>query len=656
MKEPVLVIMAAGMGSRFGSLKQITPVDDEGHKIIDYSLYDAWRAGFSKVVFIIKHQIEDDFKAAVGSRMEKYFEVKYVFQELDRIPEGFSVPEGRTKPWGTAHAIACAADAIDGPFAVLNADDYYGADSIRLIYDFLKAPHGPGEHAMVGYFLRNTVTENGSVSRGVCQVENGRLQQVTERVRIEKRGADAAYTEDGETWVELSGDIIVSMNLWGFQQEILPQFTERLSGFLKENLPKNPLKCEYFLPFVANAQLEEGLGTIQVLPTDDVWHGVTYPDDLKLVQDAVREMKEEEKYPKRLWLEPSAAYHFALEGAPFSIEPYGCGHINVTYLLTTTAGRRYILQKISPAFDVEKLMGNIEAVTDFVAKHTQDPRGAMHLIHTLEGGSYYKDGSDCYRVYDFVEDSVCMQAPERPEDFYESAVAFGSFLEMMKDFAAETLNEPIPNFHNTPDRYRIFREVLKKDPCGRAAGVRQEIEFALVREEKAGLLQKMREQGLLPLRVTHNDTKLNNVMLDAKTHQALCVIDLDTIMPGLSLYDFGDSIRFGAATAAEDETDLSKMTIDLELFRIYTRGFLSACPSLTEKEIELLPLGAKIMTLECGVRFLTDYLDGDHYFTIHREDHNLLRARTQFRLVEEMEKHWEEMAQIVKEEAQKEQD
>ena len=301
MREPVLVIMAAGMGSRFGGLKQITPVDDQGHSIIDYSLYDAWKAGFRKVVFIIKHAIEEDFKNAVGTRMEQFFDVRYVFQEVDKLPEGFSVPEGRIKPWGTAHAIACAKDAIDGPFAVLNSDDYYGSNAIKTIYDFLKEERQPGEHAMVGYLVRNTVTENGYVSRGVCTVEDGFLKTVTERTHIEKRGNDAAYTEDGEHYVDLPGDTVVSMNLWGFQQELLEQFVDGFPAFLEENLPKNPLKCEYFLPSVANAQIQKGLGTVRVLPTEDVWYGVTYSEDLQSIKNAIRAMKEQKLYPEELW-------------------------------------------------------------------------------------------------------------------------------------------------------------------------------------------------------------------------------------------------------------------------------------------------------------------------------------------------------------------
>lgn len=346
------------------------------------------------------------------------------------------------------------------------------------------------------------------------------------------------------------------------------------------------------------------------------------------------------------------AHQFALDSEPVSCEHFGAGHINQTYLVITASGRRYILQKINHvAFkDVDGLMENIAAVTDYLSKRADDPRTVMHLAHTKDGKTYIHNSDDTYwRVLDYVEDSICLQAPETPADFYESAVAFGNFQQQLKDFPAATLHESIPNFHNTPDRYRIFKETLARDPMGRAAECKKEIEFVLSEEADGRVLVDMLNEGKLPLRVTHNDTKLNNVMLDASTRKALCVIDLDTVMPGLSLYDFGDSVRFGAATAAEDEQDLSKMEMDLDLFRIFTEGFLKACPGLTDNEREMLPMGAKLMTLECGVRFLTDYLDGDHYFAIHREKQNLDRARTQFKLVADMEKKWEQMHQIVKE-------
>ncbi len=345
----------------------------------------------------------------------------------------------------------------------------------------------------------------------------------------------------------------------------------------------------------------------------------------------------------------SVLLQFPLQGTPLSCERYGQGHINRTYLVVTDSGRRYIFQQLSrTAFhNIPALMENVAAVTDFLSKKTEDPRACLHLIPTRKGQTYYLDpAGEYWRVYDFVEDSICLQTPESPEDFYQSAVAFGSFQRLLLDFPASRLHETIPNFHNTPDRYRIFHEVLAADPLGRAAAVQAEIDFALAREQEAGTLQRMRETGELPLRVTHNDTKLNNVMLDVKTRQALCVIDLDTVMPGLVAYDFGDSIRFGASTGAEDEKNLDRIEMSLPLYQRYLEGFVPACGSLSRREIETLPLGAKLMTLECGLRFLTDYLDGDHYFHIARPEHNLDRTRTQFKLVTNMEAKWDRMRQI----------
>lgn len=342
---------------------------------------------------------------------------------------------------------------------------------------------------------------------------------------------------------------------------------------------------------------------------------------------------------------------FRLDAKPVSCEPYGCGHINVTYLAVTESGLRYILQKINNNTfrDVAGLMENITAVTEFLRTKTDDPRGVLTLVKTHDGASYLHAQDAYWRVYDFVEDSICLQLPETDEDFYQSAVGFGTFQQLLTDFPAAKLHETIPNFHNTPDRYRTLLETLERDPMHRAAQVQPEIEFALARQAEMATIQNALTAGELPLRVTHNDTKLNNVLLDAKTRKALCVIDLDTVMPGSSLYDFGDSIRFGAATAAEDEKDLSKMEMSLDRFRVFTRGYVRACPGLTAKELELLPMGAKNMTMECGVRFLTDYLDGDHYFAVHREGQNLDRCRTQFKLVADMEKKWDEMRKIVKE-------
>lgn len=301
MAEPTLVIMAAGMGSRFGGLKQITSVDDQGHAIIDFSLFDARRAGFKKIVFIIKHEIEDSFKAAIGARMENFFDVQYVYQQLDRLPEGYSVPDGREKPWGTGHAVLCCRGVVDGPFAVINADDFYGRGAYEAIYSFLKADRPDSEYAMVGYKLRNTVTENGHVARGVCEIENGFLKGITERTHIEKRGNDAAYTEDGTNFTPLSGDTTVSMNFWGFSPKMLDELNSRFPAFLDRSLPENPLKCEYFLPFVADEQLQEGSTSVRVLDCNETWYGMTYRADLGSVRAAIAAMKDAGIYPARLW-------------------------------------------------------------------------------------------------------------------------------------------------------------------------------------------------------------------------------------------------------------------------------------------------------------------------------------------------------------------
>ena len=344
-----------------------------------------------------------------------------------------------------------------------------------------------------------------------------------------------------------------------------------------------------------------------------------------------------------------AVFAFQLNGEPAQCIPFGHGHINSTYKIVTDQGNQYILQRINTYVfkDPVGVMNNAGAVTDFIRARVNDPRMALHFLSTKDGKLYHEDEQgEFWRMYDFV-DGFCLDAPQCDDDFYQSAVGFGQFQQMLSDFPAETLVETIPNFHNTIDRYRQFKESVAADAKGRLAGVRADVDFLLEREEKGSQLQKMREAGILPVRVTHNDTKLNNVMLDRLSGKSLCVLDLDTVMPGLSLYDFGDSIRFGAATGAEDEQDLSKMTMDLHLFEVYTRGFLNAATALTEKEVQMLPLGAFVITIELATRFMKDHLDGDKYFKIAFPGHNLVRARAQMKLAADMQSKLDEMAAIV---------
>ncbi len=304
--KPILVIMAAGMGSRYGGLKQIDPVDDQGDKIIDFSLYDARRAGFEKAVFIIKKENEAIFRECIGDRVSAFMEVEYAFQELTDIPEGFRVPEGRVKPFGTAHAVYAARNAVKGaPFAVINADDYYGVEAFAKLYDFLNT-HGDDEkyrYAMVGYRLGNTLTENGSVSRGCCTTDSqGYLTDIVERTKIVKTEDGAAYSEDGgENYLPISADTIVSMNFWGFTPSILKELEGALKEFFEEKLPANPEKAECYLPMEVDRLLKEGKATVRVLDSKDKWFGVTYKEDKPYVEASIRALKDQGVYPEILW-------------------------------------------------------------------------------------------------------------------------------------------------------------------------------------------------------------------------------------------------------------------------------------------------------------------------------------------------------------------
>ena len=356
-----------------------------------------------------------------------------------------------------------------------------------------------------------------------------------------------------------------------------------------------------------------------------------------------------------------AIRNFRFEGTLLSAKPYGNGHINDTYLLVFEIGEmgtvKIILQRMNREVFAKpvELMENIMGVTSHLRRKIialgGDPeRETLNVIPSLDEKPYYLDSTGEYwRAYRFITDATSFDRVERPEDFYESALAFGTFQRLLADYPAETLHETIPGFHDTKARFQVFQNAVQQDVCGRAAGVQKEIEFVLAHEELAGIFGNLLAEKKIPLRVTHNDTKLNNIMIDNRTRKGICVIDLDTVMPGLAMNDFGDSIRFGASTADEDERDLSLVACDMNLYELYVRGFLEGCRGqLTDEEILLMPVGANVMTFECGMRFLTDYLEGDHYFRIHRENHNLDRCRTQFCLVEDMERKWNTMNAVIR--------
>lgn len=343
--------------------------------------------------------------------------------------------------------------------------------------------------------------------------------------------------------------------------------------------------------------------------------------------------------------------HFKIET---KTSPYGNGHINDTYLCKGHGD--YIIQRINTDIFKEpvKVMDNIEAVTQHLRKKiiadNGDPtRETLNIVKTISDDNMYVDAEgNCYRAYEYIRDNITKETAQTPDDLYQAGKAFGRFQYRMSDFPSDSLYETIPDFHNTRKRFADFKQAVSNDVCQRAKTVTEEIEFALSRENITGTVVDLLSEGKLPLRVTHNDTKLNNVLFDSKTNNAICVIDLDTVMPGSLLYDYGDALRFGASSAAEDETDLNKVYFDLDKFTAFTKGFLTElAPSITEKEIELLPFSVKLLTFECGIRFLGDYLNGDVYFKTHRPGHNLDRARTQFKLVSDIEKKTNDMKKII---------
>ncbi len=344
---------------------------------------------------------------------------------------------------------------------------------------------------------------------------------------------------------------------------------------------------------------------------------------------------------------------FAVRGTVIACAPFGSGHINHTSLVVTNRPHLYVLQEInSHVFrDVPGLMANFSAVCTHLHRKDPNPNHAMTIIPTTAGETFHRtEDGRFYRMLRYVPGGVCLDAPETEDDLVQAGAAFGQFQRLLADFPADALTETIPHFHDTPDRFRQLHEAIENNTAGRLDSVRTEVDALLAWENEADTLTGLCREGKLPLRVTHNDTKLNNVMLDEMTRQPLCVMDLDTVMPGLAAHDFGDAIRFGASTAAEDETDLSLVRLSLDSYRAFTRGFLGACGrSLTPLEVETLPWGAKLMTVECAVRFLTDHLNGDVYFRVARPGHNLDRCRTQLTLARDMERRWEEMHRIIDE-------
>ncbi|WP_266202383.1 phosphotransferase [Pontibacter kalidii] len=677
-KSPTLLILAAGMATRYGSLKQLDAFGPQGETIIEYSIHDARRAGFGKVVFVIRKSIEEAFKTAMQERLPADLAVEYVSQELDMLPAGYSMPEGRTKPWGTAHAVWVSTAKLQEPFAVINADDFYGYESFKRAADFLKSSTDEREYGLIGYRLSNTLSEHGNVSRGICALApDHSLTSLTELTKIARTASGAITVEDEGTqqW-QLTGEEIVSMNLMAFKPSVLPYFDKYLKEFLQEK--GQELKAEFYLPSVVNAMLATGAARVKVIPTPEKWFGVTYPEDKAGTIQQIKELIEANIYPKNLWEDATPHHmkedpnaeanlrevlsHFILEGSISSVRSYGSGHIHDTYAVTngTPESPDYLLQRINHNVfkNVPLLMDNIELVTRHLRQKLENMPGTrpdeevLTLVPTHAQQSFYRDAEgNFWRVYLLLDGTRSYDIVETPQQAHEGGKAFGKFLALLADLDTSQLHDSIPDFHNVESRLRLFEAALQRNPKDRARQVPQEIEFVQQRAEQMSTICRLGREGGLPLRTTHNDTKFNNVLLD-KYDKALCVIDLDTVMPGYVAYDFGDAIRTTVNKAAEDEEDLSKISADFNLFKAFTEGFLQETSSfLTQEEIASLPLGVTLLPYIMGLRFLTDYIDGDHYYKIHFPEHNLQRARAQFRLVEVLEENMELLRNTVQETA-----
>ncbi|PTX18088.1 nucleotidyltransferase-like protein [Pontibacter mucosus] len=679
-KSPTLLVLAAGMASRYGSLKQLDAFGPNGETIIEYSIHDAVKAGFGKVVFVIRESIEKEFKALMQERLPAHIPVAYVAQELDMLPEGYHVPEGRSKPWGTAHAVWVASSSIQEPFAVINADDFYGYESFKLAADFLQESSDAQEYGLIAYTLANTLSDHGSVSRGICtQAPNGTLASLTELTQITRTpGGSITVQDEGAQHWQLTGEELVSMNLMAFKPSVLPYFGQYLKAFLDEK--GQELKSEFYLPSVVNQMLAAGTAQVKVIPTPEKWFGVTYPEDKANTTRQIAKLIEAKVYPSLLWENTTQQLgketdkqmdtklrdvlaHFALEGGVSSVILYGSGHIHDTYAVKNSQPEcpDYLLQRVNHHVfkNVPLLMENIEQVTEHLRQKLQDIPGArpeeevLTLVPTQNNQSYYHDPEgNFWRVYLLLEGTRSYDIVETPQQAFEGGKAFGRFLALLADLDATQLHDSIPDFHNIENRLRLLAEAVKQDPVGRVAQVSKELGFVQQRAEEMSTIRRLGREGKLPLRTTHNDTKFNNVLLD-KYDKALCVIDLDTVMPGYVAYDFGDAIRTTVNKAAEDEADLSKIKVDYDLFKAFTEGFLQETNAfLTEEEVNSLEPGVRLLPFIMGVRFLTDYIDGDNYYKIHFPEHNLQRARAQFRLVEVLEENRERLQNTIQKTSQ----
>lgn len=664
-----LVLLAAGVGRRFGGLKQLEPFGPHGETILEYTIHDAIRAGAGRAVLVVRPETEAEFRQTVGRRLERVADVAYVHQSLDEGSRMASGSAQRVKPWGTAHALLCATQAVEGPFVAANADDFYGAGAIANAVAFLKpgSEANAGDHALIGYRLRDTLPGTGRVSRAVCTQDHGQLTDLAEIPQIWRVGDDIIAVDTAGRRRSLSGDEWVSMNLWAFRPGVNTLLRAAFDRFLHEHAASSD--AEFQIPVVIRDLVHAGLARVRVIPWTGPWCGVTNRDDLHGVRAHIFDLTVAGAYPSPLAAKPDVATshdprqivrQFDVAGEAASITPLRGGHIHESYVARIEAAsgsRRFVLQRINTSVfaDVEVLMNNVARVTDHLRRKLQDlntpdlDRRMLSFVPTQAGLLTHRapDGS-CWRMMRFIERSTAIEFPRSPADAECAGRAFGAFHDLLADLPPPALHETIPHFHDTPRRVSAMEQAIAVDSQNRAHAARAEIEFALSRRSLADDLIEPLRRGELPRRVVHNDAKLSNVLLDTASGEPLCVVDLDTVMPGTVLFDFGDMMRTMLCPAAEDEHDLSKARVDLELFAGLARGYLAATRNLlTPAERGLLVTAGLVITYEQGIRFLTDYLRGDQYYQTTRPGQNLDRCCMQFALLTQLEQHRADLESVV---------
>ncbi len=635
MKEASLIILAAGLGSRYGGLKQADQFLPGQKTIMEYSIYDAFLSGFRHFIIVVKKENYELIKNKIDQAFDFPLDIDYVIQDQ---------PIDRKKPLGTAHALLCCKDKVKEAIGIINGDDFYGRESFYKLYEALNTKVDEQTSVLISYLLENTLSKNGGVSRGICKCEGNHLVEIHECTNI-------LYTDqltcDQNIPLLLSQQ--VSMNMWGFSKAVFQPLEKLYQRFLNEILPNYFEKAEFYLPDLFDYLIQLGR-KIEVIPSLSRWYGVTYQEDKEEVYQGVLNQLPMYTFDLKIWDNENEKIktlleQFQIEGNFLQFKMNTQGNINSTYQIKTTS-KNYILQRINTAIfkDVKGLMNNIALVTNYLKQ-----KGKMTLILIPSKDNQYtvELNGQHYRMYDYIENSFSYKTLDSASKFYETGLCFGMFFKDLNAFDTTQLTETIPDFHNTIKRYEQFEEALSKASLQRKQSASQEINYLQAHRSTTSLLENLYKEGKILKRVCHNDTKLSNILFDQTSKKPLCVIDFDTIQPGYIAHDYGDALRSGANTTYEDDSNLENVHFDLDYAKNFTQGFLKPLQEdLLESEKQSLWMGVEVIVFEQALRFLTDYLNGDTYYKIDYPTHNLVRAKNQIQLFKDIKEKESQIQQF----------